>query len=119
LKKQLQFSIIKNLHRNLVDFSHDPGCEETDQAPCMYCDPTHSVGSKDRAPDGLLDIFHATAQGVIVGANMILVECHPRPEVALCDGPQALTMQEIDHFVADVEIVRRAYEERKALAEKY
>jgi 3-deoxy-7-phosphoheptulonate synthase len=49
---------------------------------------------------------------------MILVECHPRPEVALCDGPQALTMQEIDHFIADVEIVRRAYEERRALAEK-
>jgi 3-deoxy-7-phosphoheptulonate synthase len=46
-------------------------------------------------PDGLLDIFHATTQGVIAGANMILVECHPRPEVALCDGPQSLTMQEI------------------------
>jgi len=31
---------------------------------------------------------------------MILVECHPKPEVALCDGPQALTMQEIDHLMA-------------------
>ncbi len=101
-------------HRNLVDFTHVPVVKRLTRLP-VCIDPTHSVGSKDRAPDGLLDIFHATAQGVIAGANMILVECHPRPEVALCDGPQALTMQEIDHFIADVEIVRRAYEERKAL----
>jgi 3-deoxy-7-phosphoheptulonate synthase len=104
-------------HRNLVDFTHVPVVKRLTRLP-VCIDPTHSVGSKDRAPDGLLDIFHATAQGVIAGANMILVECHPRPEVALCDGPQALTMQEIDHFIADVEIVRRAYEERRALAEK-
>ena len=101
-------------HRNLVDFTHVPVVKRLTRLP-VCIDPTHSVGSKDRAPDGLLDIFHATAQGVIAGANMILVECHPKPEVALCDGPQALTMQEIDHFIADVKIVRRAYEERRAL----
>ena len=101
-------------HRNLVDFIHVPVVKRLTRLP-VCIDPTHSVGSKDRAPDGLLDIFHATAQGVIAGANMILVECHPKPEVALCDGPQALTMQEVDHFIADVEIVRRAYEERKGL----
>lgn len=104
-------------HRNLVDFTHVPVVKRLTRLP-VCIDPTHSVGSKDRAPDGLLDIFHATAQGVVAGANMILVECHPKPEVALCDGPQALTMQEIDHFIADVEIVRRAYEERKALVKK-
>jgi 3-deoxy-7-phosphoheptulonate synthase len=104
-------------HRNLVDFIHVPVVKRLTRLP-VCIDPTHSVGSKDRAPDGLLDIFHATAQGVIAGANMILVECHPKPEVALCDGPQALTMQEIDHFIADVEIVRRAYEERRALVKK-
>jgi len=104
-------------HRNLVDFTHVPVVKRLTRLP-VCIDPTHSVGSKDRAPDGLLDIFHATAQGVIAGANMILVECHPKPEVALCDGPQALTMQEIDHFIADVEIVRRAYEERRALVKE-
>ncbi len=102
-------------HRNLVDFIHVPVVKRLTRLP-VCIDPTHSVGTKDRAPDGLLDILHATAQGVIAGANMILVECHPRPEVALCDGPQALTMHELDHFIADVDIVRRAYEERKALA---
>jgi len=104
-------------HRNLVDFTHVPVVKRLTRLP-VCIDPTHSVGSKDRAPDGLLDIFHATAQGVVAGANMILVECHPKPEVALCDGPQALTMQEIDHFIADVEIVRRAYVERRALVKE-
>ena len=84
----------------------------------MCVDPTHSVGSKDRAPDGIYDIFHAAAQGVITGANMMLVEFHPRPEKALCDGPQALTMNELGHFVADMNLVRKCYLERKALGER-
>jgi 3-deoxy-7-phosphoheptulonate synthase len=45
---------------------------------------------------------------------MILVDVHPRPELALCDGPQALTLEEIGHYVDDVAICRRAYEERVA-----
>jgi 3-deoxy-7-phosphoheptulonate synthase len=104
-------------HRNLVDFSHIPVLKRLTRLP-VCIDPTHSVGCKDRAPDSILDIFHATAQGVIAGANMILVEFHPRPELALCDGPQALTMNELDHFLADVEIARKAYLERKALASR-
>jgi 3-deoxy-7-phosphoheptulonate synthase len=102
-------------HRNLVDFIHVPVIKRLTRLP-VCIDPTHSVGTKDRATDGILDIFHATAQGVIAGANMILVEFHPRPELALCDGPQALTMKELEHFLADVRITRKAYEERKALA---
>ncbi len=102
-------------HRNLVDFAHVPVIKRLTRLP-VCVDPTHSIGSKDRAPDGLLDIFHATAQGIIAGANMVLVEFHPRPELALCDGPQALTLQELDHFMADVELVRKTYIERKELA---
>ncbi|MEF3169276.1 MAG: 3-deoxy-7-phosphoheptulonate synthase [Deltaproteobacteria bacterium] len=102
-------------HRNLVDFSHVSVVKRLTRLP-VCVDPTHSVGTKDRATDNILEIFHAAAQGVITGANMILVEVHPRPELALCDGPQALTMPEIDHFLADMAIVRKAYEERKALA---
>ncbi len=102
-------------HRNLVDFAHVPVIKRLTRLP-VCVDPTHSVGGKDRAPDGLLDIFHASAQGIIAGANMILVEFHPRPELALCDGPQALTLQELDHFMADVELVRKTYIERKELA---
>ena len=82
-------------------------------------DPSHSVGSRDRAPDGLLDTFHITAQGVIAGANMVLVDFHPHPAKALVDGPQALHMAELRHFVEDVQVAREAYERRVVLAQEH
>ena len=81
-------------------------------------DPSHSVGKKVRAADGLLDIQHAAAQGVIAGANAVLVDFHPRPEEALCDGPQALLLGELEHFARDLELVRSTYLERRKLAER-
>src|SRR3712207_8936935 len=53
-------------------------------------DPSHAIGGRDADPQGILDILHATAQGVIAGANMILIDFHPAPKQALVDGPQAL-----------------------------
>ncbi len=102
-------------HRNFVDFSHVPVVKRLTRMP-VCIDPSHSVGSRDRAPDGVLDTFHITAQGVIAGANMILVDFHPHPAKALVDGPQALHMSELRHFVEDVRIAREAYEKRVALA---
>jgi 3-deoxy-7-phosphoheptulonate synthase len=78
-------------------------------------DPSHSVGKKDVAPDGILDIMHVTAQGIIAGANMVLVDFHPRPEQALCDGPQALLLDELEYFVRDAHLVRKTYLERCTL----
>jgi 3-deoxy-7-phosphoheptulonate synthase len=78
-------------------------------------DPSHSVGSRHRAPDGLLDVFHVTAQGIIAGANMVLVDFHPEPERALVDGPQALLLSELADYLEDIRIVRSAYERRMSL----
>jgi len=58
--------------------------------------------------------MHVTAQGVIAGANMILVDFHPDPIVALVDGPQALKLDELPVFLEDVRIVREALEKRVA-----
>jgi len=99
-------------HRNFVDFAHAPVVKRLTRLP-VGVDPSHSVGRRTVGPDGLLDIFHVSAQGVIAGANMVLVDVHPRPESALCDGPQALLLDELPAFVEDVAIARRAYEERR------
>jgi 3-deoxy-7-phosphoheptulonate synthase len=101
-------------HRNLVDFAQIPVIKRLTRMP-VCIDPSHSVGTRDRAPDGMLDLLHATAQGVIAGANMILVDFHPSPKEALVDGPQALLLSELDRFVKDVEIARAAYAARKQL----
>ena len=49
---------------------------------------------------------------------MILVDFHPAPEKAIVDGPQALLLSELPHFLEDVQIAREGYEKRKALAER-
>jgi 3-deoxy-7-phosphoheptulonate synthase len=101
-------------HRNFVDFAHVPVVKRLTRLP-VAIDPSHSVGKKSLATDGLLDIQHVTAQGIITGADMVLVDFHPKPEEALCDGPQALLLNELEPFVEDVKLVRRAYEERLKL----
>jgi 3-deoxy-7-phosphoheptulonate synthase len=102
-------------HRNFVDVAHVPVIKRLTRLP-VCVDPSHSVGRKEPAPDGITDIQHVTAQGVIAGANMVLVDFHPNPAQALCDGPQALTLDELEPFLEDVRIVRAAYEQREALA---
>ena len=102
-------------HRNFVDFAHVPVVKRLTRMP-VCIDPSHSVGARTYAPDRLLDILHVTAQGVVAGANMILVDFHPEPARALVDGPQALTLRELPHFLEDVALVRETYEKRVALA---
>ncbi len=102
-------------HRNFVDFAHVPVVKRLTRMP-VCIDPSHSVGSRDRAPDGLLDVMHVTAQGVIAGANMILADFHPEPAKALVDGPQALTLDELPWFLDDIRIAREAYEKRQERA---
>jgi 3-deoxy-7-phosphoheptulonate synthase len=102
-------------HRNFVDFAHVPVVKRMTRLP-VCIDPSHSVGRRALAPDGITDIFHVTAQAVIAGANMVLVDLHPKPAEALCDGPQALLTEELPFFLEDVAIARRAYEARMALA---
>ncbi len=102
-------------HRNFVDFSHVPVVKRLTRMP-VCVDPSHSVGVRDKAPDGLLEIFHATAQGVIAGANAVLADFHPEPHTALVDGPQALYLDELPAFLEDIRITQEAYEKRRRLA---
>lgn len=101
-------------HRNMVDFAHIPVVKRLTRMP-VCIDPSHSVGGRGRSSDNVLDIMHITAQGVVAGANMILVDFHPEPSVALVDGPQALRLEELSRFLEDVAIVREAYKKRVRL----
>ena len=105
-------------HRNLVDFGHVSVVHRMTRMP-VCVDPSHSVGMRGASPDGILDIFHVAAQGVIAGANMLLVDMHPVPKKALVDAAQAITLQELPFFLEDIAIAREAYEKRLALAKRY
>jgi 3-deoxy-7-phosphoheptulonate synthase len=100
-------------HRNLVDFAHVPVVKRLTRMP-VCVDPSHSVGIRATAPDGLQDIFHVAAQGIVAGANLVLTDIHPEPRKALVDAGQALTLEELPRFLEDCAIVRGAYEKRVA-----
>ena len=99
-------------HRNMVDFAQVPVVKRLTRMP-VCVDPSHSVGNRERAPDQILDVVHVAAQGVIAGANMILVDFHPNPARALVDGPQALLLEELEPFVEDMLTCQAAYRQRR------
>ena len=105
-------------HRNFTDFGHVPVVKRMTRMP-VCIDPSHAVGARTAGPEGILDIMHTAAQGVIAGANMLLVDFHPHPAFALVDGPQAMRLDELAHFLEDVQLAREAYLRRVALAAKY
>ena len=101
-------------HRNLVDFAHVPVVKRLTRMP-VCIDPSHSIGIRAVAPDGLQDIFHVAAQGIIAGANLVLTDVHPDPRKALVDAAQALTLEELPYFLEDCALVRETYEKRRRL----
>ena len=98
----------------MVDFAHVPVVKRLTRMP-VCIDPSHSVGSREKAPDGILDVAHATAQGIVAGANMVLVDFHPKREKALVDGPQALLMQELPAYLEDIRLCHELWKKRQSL----
>ena len=68
--------------RNTFDVSAVPVIKLASHLPVVV-DPSHSAGRLDLVPA-------LSLAGVAAGADGVLVETHPNPEYALCDGPQSL-----------------------------
>jgi 3-deoxy-7-phosphoheptulonate synthase len=61
----------------------------------VIVDPSHAAGRRDL----VLPLARAAAA---VGADGIIVESHPKPEEALCDGPQQIPTAEFGEFAGEV-----------------
>jgi 3-deoxy-7-phosphoheptulonate synthase len=62
----------------------------------VIVDPSHAAGRRDL----VLPLARAAAA---LGADGVMVEVHPQPEQALCDGPQQLPADGFAAFVAELE----------------
>jgi 3-deoxy-7-phosphoheptulonate synthase len=109
-------TLLGNPHRNLVDFAHLPIVKRHSNMP-VCIDPSHSVGNLLSAPDTILDISHIAASGVIMGANMILLDVHPDPAHACVDSEQALSLDSLPCFIEDMMLVRETYLKRVQLTQ--
>jgi 3-deoxy-7-phosphoheptulonate synthase len=87
----------ENAYRFTLDLTAIPVLKELTHLPVIV-DPSHAAGRRTLVES--LSLGAAAA-----GADGIIVEVHPEPEEAICDGPQAL---ETDGFAAYVEKVERA-----------
>jgi 3-deoxy-7-phosphoheptulonate synthase len=94
--------------RNTCDISAIPVLEELTHLPVIL-DPSHAVGKRSLVP--------ALARaGVAVGADGIIVEVHPRPEEALSDGAQSLTLRQFRTMVDDLAPYLELWQASRSLA---
>jgi len=77
-----------------------------DQLSLFRAASQHRLAAENAARDA-----HLLKEGIIAGASMVLVDVHPFPEKALCDGPQALRLEQVPRFVEYVRRVRACYDE--------
>ena len=68
--------------RNTLDISAVAVVQATSHLPIIV-DPSHAAGRKDL-------VVPLSRAAIAVGADGVIVDVHPDPETALCDGPQAL-----------------------------
>jgi 3-deoxy-7-phosphoheptulonate synthase len=73
--------------RNTLDISAVPVAQRLSHLPVIV-DPSHSGGRRDL-------VLPLSRAAIAVGADGIIVDVHPNPEQALCDGPQALVESDL------------------------
>jgi 3-deoxy-7-phosphoheptulonate synthase len=80
--------------RSTLDISAVPVAKQQGTLPVIV-DPSHAAGKRDL-------ILPMARAAVVAGADGLIVEVHPAPEHALCDGPQALHADTFGAWAADV-----------------
>ncbi|HVU73542.1 MAG TPA: 3-deoxy-7-phosphoheptulonate synthase [Mycobacteriales bacterium] len=76
--------------RNTLDVSAVPMVRSLSHLPIVV-DPSHAAGLRDL-------VVPLARAGMAVGADAVMVDVHPHPETALCDGPQALTREHLEEL---------------------
>jgi 3-deoxy-7-phosphoheptulonate synthase len=81
--------------RNTCDISAVPVLNELTHLPVIL-DPSHATGKRSLVP--------ALARAAVaIGADGIMVEVHPRPEKAVSDGAQSLTIPQFEAMMKQLQ----------------
>lgn len=81
--------------RNTLDLSAVPSLKQLSHLPVIV-DPSHAAGK--------WDLVAPLALGAIAaGADGLMIEVHPQPEVALSDGPQALVPERFTALMQQIQ----------------
>ncbi|WP_184979827.1 3-deoxy-7-phosphoheptulonate synthase [Sphaerisporangium rubeum] len=80
--------------RNTLDISAVPVVQRLSHLPVIV-DPSHSGGRRDL-------VLPLSRAAIVAGADGVIVDVHPYPDIALCDGPQALVEEDLTALSATV-----------------
>jgi len=86
--------------RNTLDLSAVPVIKARSHLPIIV-DPSHGTGIRDK-------VMPMARAGVAAGADGLMIEVHPNPDVALSDGPQSLLFDQFDELMAQVRDIAKA-----------
>jgi 3-deoxy-7-phosphoheptulonate synthase len=95
--------------RNTLDISAVPVAHDLSHLPVVV-DPSHSGGRRDL-------VVPLSRAAIAVGADGIIVDVHPHPETALCDGPQALVDGDLRDLAHAVRVLPPLFDRAPALPE--
>ena len=96
--------------RNTLDLSAVPILKRLSHLPVIV-DPSHGTGIRWMVPP-------MAKAAIAVGADGLIMEVHYKPEEALCDGSQSLSLDEFDKLVSELEKIAQAVD-RKILVPKH
>ena len=82
-------------YRFTLDLMAVPVLKELSHLPVIV-DPSHAAGRRDL-------VMPLSLAAAAAGADGIIVEVHPRPEEAICDGPQQLVADEFGEYLERVQ----------------
>ncbi|MCT2583766.1 3-deoxy-7-phosphoheptulonate synthase [Actinophytocola gossypii] len=81
--------------RNTLDVSAVPVAQRLSHLPVIV-DPSHSGGRRDL-------VLPLARAGIVAGSDGVIVDVHPDPATALCDGPQALVEEDLTDLSRTIE----------------
>jgi 3-deoxy-7-phosphoheptulonate synthase len=86
--------------RNTLDLSAVPMLKRMSHLPVIV-DPSHGTGLRWMVPS-------MAKAAVAVGADGLIMEVHYKPEAALCDGSQSLSLDEFNGLMTDLKKIADA-----------
>ena len=87
----------ENYTRNTLDLSAVPAIKHVSHLPVVV-DPSHATGRSHLVEPMCL-------AAIASGADGVMVEVHPDPEQALCDGPQSLTLEDFEMMMDKIKAI--------------
>jgi 3-deoxy-7-phosphoheptulonate synthase len=83
--------------RNVLDLSCVPLLHELTHLPVIV-DPSHATGRRELVPT-------MSRASIAAGAEGLIIEVHPDPNSALCDGRQSITPEQLQMVVREASII--------------